>query len=79
MTIHETPKFASWHQYYLSVYENALLDECGYKGYKAYNDWSLWTDDPYKSPLIDGSDTILSGNGSFVPNRTANCLPTNTM
>jgi tyrosinase len=75
MTIHGTANFLSWHRYYLLAYENALRDECGYKGYQPYNNWSLWADDPYKSPLIDGSDTSLSGDGSFLPNRTANCFP----
>jgi tyrosinase len=34
MTIHGTANFLSWHRYYLLAYEDALRNECGYKGYQ---------------------------------------------
>jgi tyrosinase len=42
----------------------ALRDECGYTGYQPYWNWGKWADDPLSSPLFDGSDTSLGGNGA---------------
>ena len=32
--IHATANFLSWHRLYTWTFENALRDECGYKGYQ---------------------------------------------
>ncbi|KAH9865134.1 hypothetical protein IAQ61_009081 [Plenodomus lingam] len=78
MTIHGTGNFLAWHRYYIWAYEQTLRDECGYKGYLPYNNWSKWTDDPLKSPLFDGSATSISGDGAYVPGRYTICLPSET-
>lgn len=36
LTIHGTANFLSWHRYYLLAFEDALRNECGYKGYQPY-------------------------------------------
>jgi tyrosinase len=32
-----------------------------------YYNWGMWADNPKASPLLDGSDTSISGDGSFYP------------
>lgn len=61
--IHVTGNFLTWHRYFVWVYEEALRNECGYKGTQPYYSYSRWTKDPLKSPLFDGSATSLGGNG----------------
>ncbi|GKT41954.1 tyrosinase-like protein orsC [Colletotrichum spaethianum] len=65
--IHGTGNFLTWHRYYTWAYENALKTECGYKGTQPYWNWFADTDDPRKSPVYDGSETSLSGDGAYVP------------
>jgi tyrosinase len=65
-TIHEVGQFLSWHRYYLWNYERALRTECGYTGYQPYWNWGKYAHDPINSPLFDGSDTSMSGNGEYV-------------
>ncbi|KAJ3947877.1 uncharacterized protein N0V96_002114 [Colletotrichum fioriniae] len=65
-TIHGTGNFLTWHRYFTWAYENALKTECGYKGAQPYWNWFAHTDDPRKSPVYDGSDTSLSGDGAYV-------------
>ncbi|TPX11369.1 uncharacterized protein E0L32_001187 [Thyridium curvatum] len=64
--IHGTGSFLSWHRYYTWAFEYALRNECGYTGTQPYWDWGRWAQDPETSPIFDGSDTSLSGNGEKV-------------
>jgi tyrosinase len=64
-TSHGTANFLSWHRYFVYSYETALREECGYTGYHPYWNWFTHQDDPRKSPVFDGSDTSLSGDGAF--------------
>ncbi|KAF2130944.1 Di-copper centre-containing protein [Dothidotthia symphoricarpi CBS 119687] len=73
--VHGTANFLAWHRYFVWSYEQALRDECGYKGYQPYWNWAWWAKDPTKSPLLDGSDTSISGNGAYVAGRNFSCVP----
>ncbi|KAL2268832.1 hypothetical protein VTJ83DRAFT_3678 [Remersonia thermophila] len=75
MTIHGTGNFLSWHRYYTWAFEQALRNECGYNGTQPYWDWSRWYQDPERSPIFDGSDTSLSGNGEYVQHTTQMGIP----
>ncbi|KAH7398700.1 hypothetical protein DE146DRAFT_677855 [Phaeosphaeria sp. MPI-PUGE-AT-0046c] len=75
LTNHGTANFLSWHRYYLLAFENTLRDECGYTGYQPYYNWAWWAEDPKASPLFDGSDTSISGDGTYIPGRNASCVP----
>lgn len=66
MTIHLDGIFLSWHRQFVWLWETALRDECGYDSYQPYWNWALWADDLAGSPLFDGSDTSLSGDGEYV-------------
>ncbi|KAK8008439.1 Di-copper centre-containing [Apiospora marii] len=66
MTIHGTGNFLSWHRYYTWAYEQALRNECGYNGTQPYWNWARWTTDIETSPLFDGSDLSMSGNGEKI-------------
>ncbi|KAK7980215.1 hypothetical protein PG989_012672 [Apiospora arundinis] len=39
LDIHYTGNFQHWHRWFVYLYEKALRDECGYKGYQPYWDW----------------------------------------
>jgi tyrosinase len=84
LSIHESGIFLAWHRQFVYLWETALREECGYKGYQPYLpknfsaalkskligdprywDWPLWAADLAASPLFDGSETSLSGDGAF--------------
>ncbi|WYZ44850.1 hypothetical protein EsH8_VIII_000166 [Colletotrichum jinshuiense] len=64
--IHGTGNFLTWHRYFVWAYEEALRNECGYKGSQPYWNWLKNQDDLTKSPVFDGSETSLSGDGAYV-------------
>ncbi|KAJ9134128.1 Tyrosinase central domain protein [Pleurostoma richardsiae] len=67
LTIHYTGNFLSWHRYFTFLYEEALRNECGYKGTQPYWDWAKTAvTGMEKSPIFDGSDTSMSGNGEYI-------------
>ncbi|KAI8942273.1 hypothetical protein NX059_000352 [Plenodomus lindquistii] len=76
LNIHGAGNFLSWHRYFTWAFEQMLRNECGYKGYQPYYNWAWWAEDPKSSPLLDGSDTSLSGDGEYIPGRNSSCLPT---
>ncbi|KAI7774478.1 hypothetical protein LA080_008311 [Diaporthe eres] len=63
-SVHGTANFLGWHRVYLWLYENALRDECGYKGYQPYNNWARYAADPAHSPIFNGNASSMSGNGA---------------
>ncbi|KZZ92311.1 tyrosinase [Ascosphaera apis ARSEF 7405] len=67
MSIHSYGLFLTWHRYFVWEYEQALHKECGYNGTQPYWDWGAFAHDPVKSPVFDGSDTSMSGDGEYVP------------
>ncbi|KAK8064684.1 hypothetical protein PG994_007322 [Apiospora phragmitis] len=66
LSIHGTGNFLSWHRYFTWAYEQALRTECGYNGTQPYWNWARWTTDIETSPLFDGSDLSMSGNGEKI-------------
>jgi tyrosinase len=64
-SIHSTGNFLTWHRYYVWAYEEALINECGYKGVQPYWNWFANTDNVYASPLYDGKDGSFGGDGEF--------------
>jgi len=74
--IHGTANFLSWHRYFTWSFEQALRNECGYTGYQPYWNWGKYAFDPLNSPLFDGSDYSMSGNGASVPHGCTEALPT---
>lgn len=65
--IHFSGKLFAWHRAFLWEYEQALRNECGYRGAHPYWDWPKYHQDPASSPLFDGSDTSLGSNGEYFP------------
>ena len=65
LTIHYTANFLSWHRYYTWLYEEALREECGFEGDQPYWDWAKTAHSGLlSSPIFDGSETSMSGNGA---------------
>ncbi|KAI1860931.1 uncharacterized protein JN550_011086 [Neoarthrinium moseri] len=69
LNIHYTGNFLSWHRWFTWQYEQALRNECGYKGYQPYWNWALYAKDPASSPIFDGSAYSMGGNGAYIPNK----------
>ncbi|KAI1097551.1 Di-copper centre-containing protein [Jackrogersella minutella] len=67
--IHYTGTFLAWHRWFTYTYEQALRNECGYTGYQPYWNWALYAEDPTSSPIFDGSEYSMSGNGQHIPNK----------
>ncbi|KAM0136979.1 hypothetical protein ACHAP3_004317 [Botrytis cinerea] len=66
--------FLQFHRYLLYLYEKALREECGYKGYQPYWDWTLSWEDPRKSSVFNGSPASMGSNGAVIPNRTSTTI-----
>ncbi|KAF3059613.1 hypothetical protein GL218_04835 [Daldinia childiae] len=64
--IHYTGTFLAWHRWFLYNYEQALKNECGYKGSQPYWNWALYANNPAASPIFDGSAYSMSGNGEYI-------------
>ncbi|KAK4446285.1 hypothetical protein QBC34DRAFT_470052 [Podospora aff. communis PSN243] len=64
---HASTFFLPWHRYYIAHYEEALRTECGYKGYQPYWNWGRYAHDPASSPIFNGDEYSMSGNGAPVP------------
>ncbi|KAK4214968.1 putative tyrosinase [Rhypophila decipiens] len=75
LSIHFTGNFLSWHRYFTWAYEQALRNECGYKGYQPYWNWGRWAQNPLDSPLFDGGVGSIGGNGDYVPHGCSQALP----
>ncbi|CEL11601.1 hypothetical protein ASPCAL14702 [Aspergillus calidoustus] len=75
MYIHTTGNFLTWHRYFTWAYEQALRNECGYKGYQPYWGWTKYADDPLNSPIFDGSEYSMGGDGSYIPHPAAEVAP----
>ncbi|ORX98727.1 hypothetical protein BCR34DRAFT_593116 [Clohesyomyces aquaticus] len=68
LNIHGTANFLSWHRWFTWAYENALRTECGYNGTQPYWNWGKYPD-LLKSPIFDGSDTSMGGNGEYIAHK----------
>ncbi|KAH7125506.1 hypothetical protein B0J11DRAFT_308009 [Dendryphion nanum] len=75
LTIHGTGNFLSWHRYYTWAYEQTLRTECGYNGTQPYWDWGRWAQSPETSPIFDGSETSMSGQGAKVSHQSNGLKP----
>lgn len=67
--IHYTGTFLAWHRYYVWVYEQALRTECGYTGSIPYWSWPQYVNAPQDSPIFNGDEFSMGGNGEFIPGR----------
>ena len=66
-TIHGTANFLTWHRYLIHLWEQKLLaPPCDYQGHLPYWNWFRHQSDLTLSPVFDGSDTSLGGDGAFV-------------
>ncbi|KAK4443684.1 tyrosinase [Podospora aff. communis PSN243] len=66
--VHNNALFLLWHRHYNWVLETDLEQICGYKGVFPYWEWGLDCGNLAKSPLWDGSEYSLGGNGEAVKN-----------
>ncbi|EPS29664.1 hypothetical protein PDE_04614 [Penicillium oxalicum 114-2] len=64
---HYSGLFLPWHRHFLWLFERALQNECHYRGHLPYWNWPLWAGRLHESPLFDGSNTSLSGDGAYNP------------
>ncbi|KAH7103715.1 tyrosinase central domain protein [Auriculariales sp. MPI-PUGE-AT-0066] len=62
-TVHNDGIFLPWHRGFVHAYENEL-EACGYKGGQPYWDWIKWGQNLAASPIFDGSEFSMGGNGA---------------
>ncbi|VBB82155.1 Putative tyrosinase [Podospora comata] len=72
--VHNSGTFLLFHRYYLHTYETEL-SACGWTAGLPYWEWGLDITGPHLSPVFDGSDTSLGGDGEFIPNRPPFSIP----
>ncbi|RPB11325.1 Di-copper centre-containing protein [Morchella conica CCBAS932] len=77
--IHYVGQFLPWHRYFVSVYEKAIREECGWTLGQPYWDWTQDYQDWPGSEIWDPT-TGFGGNGVYVdcPEVTVTCLPGGT-
>jgi tyrosinase len=63
LLVHMDGLFLGWHRHFLHLFQKALTEECGFKGTIPYWNWPWWSEDLARSPLFDGSETSLGGDG----------------
>jgi tyrosinase len=63
--IHGTGNFLTWHRYLMHLWEETLRNDCGYTGTLPYWNWFKYQDNLKASPLFDGSDTSMGGDGEY--------------
>ncbi|KAK3331389.1 hypothetical protein B0H66DRAFT_465498 [Apodospora peruviana] len=61
--VHDDAPFLLWHRHYNWVLEQDLANLCGYTGVFPYWEWGLDCGSIDKSPVWDGSEYSLGGNG----------------
>ncbi|KAI1385398.1 Di-copper centre-containing protein [Hypoxylon trugodes] len=66
LNIHYSGTFLAWHRWFTWTYEQALKNECGYTGSQPYWNWGLYAKDPASSPIFDGGEYSMSGNGEYI-------------
>ncbi|USW53164.1 Putative tyrosinase copper-binding domain, di-copper centre-containing domain superfamily [Septoria linicola] len=79
LSIHGTGSFLSWHRYFTWTYEQALRQECGYRGVFPYLNWGKYALDLLNAPIFDGSSTSLSGNGCRDDRNNGTNIPSNDL
>ncbi|KAK8081670.1 Tyrosinase-like protein [Apiospora saccharicola] len=73
--IHNSGYFLHWHRAFYWNFEQALRNECGYKGYLPYWNHGKSSHDLINSPYLDGSPTSQGGNGVYAKHGCAVGLP----
>ncbi|KAI0056310.1 Di-copper centre-containing protein [Artomyces pyxidatus] len=66
--IHSTGLFLPWHRWYVSVYETALKEKCGYTGTSPYWNWSKDSSDVFSSDFFKDADPVSGLGGWGDPN-----------
>lgn len=62
--LHSPTHLFNSHKYYIWAYEQALRNECGYKGYQPYMNYDRYAADPINSPMFNGNSSSMGGNGA---------------
>lgn len=75
-TVHLDGFFLVWHRLFLHVFEEDLKNTCGYTGAFPYWNWPATADNLRGSPIFDGSEYSMSGDGFFTNNDPIVLAPT---
>jgi len=63
--VHLDGFFLTWHRYFLWLFEQDLEAQCGYTGAFPYWNWPATADNLKGSPIFDGSEYSMSGDGLY--------------
>ncbi|CAK4032147.1 Di-copper centre-containing [Lecanosticta acicola] len=70
LNIHDTADFLAWHRAFTHYLEQDLKNLCGYTGVMPYWNWALDYASPQDSPLFNGDEYSMSGNGESISGRS---------
>jgi tyrosinase len=62
---HISGYFLTWHRMYLHLFEQDLKNLCGYQGTLPYWNWPATAYDLQNSPVFNGDEYSMSGDGEF--------------
>ena len=65
--IHFNGYLFGWHRHFVYLYDQALRNECGYRGPSPYWDFTRHWRDPRRSPVFNGGRFSMGGNGRPYP------------
>lgn len=58
--------FLTWHRYFIHLFEQDLKNVCGFQGTMPYWNWPATADDLTGSPIFNGDEYSMSGNGEYI-------------
>ena len=65
LNIHISGFFLTWHRLYVQIWYDDLRKTCGYKGPMPYWNWPATAGNLQGSPVFDGTECSMSGDGLF--------------
>lgn len=68
--------FLTWHRMFLHLFEQDLRNLCGYKGSLPYWNWPATAYDLAGSPVFNGDEYSMSGDGEFIDSGPIQLAPT---
>lgn len=74
--VHLSGFFLTWHRYYLHLFEQDLKETCGYTGAFPYWNWPNTAGRLRQSPIFNGDEYSMSGDGEYVDSGPVVLAPT---
>ncbi len=74
--VHLDGYFLTWHRMFIHLFEQDLKNICGFNGTMPYWNWPATADDLTGSPIFNGDEFSMSGDGAYVDDGPVVLAPT---